>query len=159
MMSYLNKLSGRDRRIVLVTIPVVAVLMVYFLLWRPLSHHRDRLGDLVVQKQYDLVWMQQAAKELKDIKRQAPQKLRPGQSIMALMDQTARQTRLNNALKRVEPDGDDKVRVRLEQAVFDDLVGWIELLNDRYDVVIDNITVDRHETSGVVNARLTFRRR
>lgn len=157
MKTYLNNLSVRDRRIVMTAAPVVLFMVAYLFFWQPLSQQRDRLASLVVEKEHDLIWMKRAAKEAGLLQQDARQKLQAGQSMMALMDKTARQAGLSKAMKRVEPEGDNKVKVRLEQVVFDDMITWVELLQSRYGVVIDAVTIDRHEAQGIVNARLTFK--
>jgi len=72
-------------------------------------------------------------------------------------DSEARSARLGPALKRVEPEGSDAVRVWLDGASFDELVGWLDVMSSRYGADVDTITLERAEAAGLVNARLTLR--
>ena len=79
-----------------------------------------------------------------------------GQSLLSLVDRTAKSGRLGTALKRVQPDGDEKVGVWLEAANFDDLVRWLAALETRHGVRVVSSVFQALEASGSVDARLVF---
>jgi general secretion pathway protein M len=81
---------------------------------------------------------------------------RQGKSLLALADVSARGAGLANALKRVEPAGPRSVRVSFEVANFDALIGWIETLARDYGVQASDLSIDRAEGLGLVNARVTL---
>ena len=58
------------------------------------------------------------------------------------------------ALKRVEPEGSNSVRVWLEGAPFDVLIKWLGTLSTQHGVDADTVTLERIEAAGLVNARL-----
>ena len=137
--------------------PLLLVILFYALLWQPLDRRVETLQQRVVEQQSLLQWMQMSAQQVKQAARQS----RSGgnvtkQSLLALVDRTVRKSGLSRALKRVEPDGADKVKVRLEQASFDVMVTWLETLQNLYGVTVQGITVDRQDNIGVVNVRLTL---
>ena len=55
-------------------------------------------------------------------------------------------------------DGQELVRVSLEQASFDDLVTWLGSLQRNHGVSVADISIDRQPDSGRVNVRLTLKR-
>jgi len=59
-------------------------------------------------------------------------------------------------LKRVEPEGSDSVRVWLDGAPFDVLVKWLGTLSTIHGVKAETVTLERTDTAGRVNARLTL---
>ena len=61
-------------------------------------------------------------------------------------------------MKRIEPDGQELVRVSLEQASFDDMVTWLGSLQRSFGVSVADVSIDRQAASGRVNARITLKR-
>ena len=80
-----------------------------------------------------------------------------GRSLLSVADSEARTAALGPALKRVEPEGKDAVRVWLDGASFDALVAWLEVMSSRYAADVDTISIERAGAPGLVNARLTLR--
>jgi general secretion pathway protein M len=79
---------------------------------------------------------------------------REGRSLLALADATARDAGLAQALKRVEPVAGNAVRASFETASFDGLVEWMELLATRYGVQASDLSAERADGVGLVNARV-----
>lgn len=156
MMNYLKQLNERERLLLLVAVPVLAILLLYSLVWRPLSGTVELLQHRVQKQQDTLQYMRKAAQQVKALQQQKSAQSRGGgrQSLLALVDRTVKQAGLTRALKRVEPDGADKVRVRLEGAGFDTMIGWLESLQSRYGIQIESISVDALDNPGLVNVRL-----
>ena len=101
--------------------------------------------------------MQQAAVEAKQL-RGAAVGGGAGRSLLAVVDQTSKQSQLGSAVKRIQPDGQDLVRVSLEQASFDDLVLWLGDLQKAYGVSVVDAAIDRQSDAGRVNAHLTLKK-
>lgn len=157
MKQWLNQLAPRERQIVLIGAPIILIIMVYFILWVPFDNNIDRLQKKVSEQQALEQWMSAAALEVKKLRGgQQKSKSLGGQSLLTLVDKTARSNKLQDSLKRVEPDGESKVRVRMEQVAFDELVRWIEMLKSKYGIVVDSIAVDQQPIAGRVNAKITL---
>jgi len=158
MMNYLKQLNERERLLLLIAGPLLVILVLYGLVWRPISGHVDMLQQRVIGQRDTLQYMHTAAQRVKELRQQQSSVNRGGnnQSLLALVDRTVKQAGLTRELKRVEPDGSNKVKVRLEGAGFDAMIGWLESLQLRYGVRIDNISVDAQDSPGSVNVRLTL---
>jgi general secretion pathway protein M len=155
MKQWFANLGERERWLVLGGGGMVFLLLLYALAWLPLSH---RVGDLrsTVQGQVALErWMEGAAAEVKRL-RGSQGSVAAGQSLLSLVDRTAREGGLGPAVRRVEPDGIDKVRIQLEQAPFDDLIAWLETLVRQNRIRIDSVTAEGRDQPGVVNARVVL---
>jgi general secretion pathway protein M len=76
---------------------------------------------------------------------------------LALADASAREAGLEGALRRVEPVGERNVRVGFEAANFDQLAQWLERLGSRYGVEAIELSAERAEGIGLVDARVTLR--
>jgi general secretion pathway protein M len=159
MKAWLDSLAARERVMVMAGAVVLALFLLYALIWSPVRSGYLELQESVVGQRDTLVWMQQSAQQLAQLKRSrgAVASGLGGQSLLALADRTARADGLGDALKRVEPEGSSNVKVWLEGASFDVTVGWLASLSKKYGVNIDTVTLERvSETAGRVNARLTL---
>lgn len=157
MKDYLQQLNERERLMLIVAVPVVTVLLFYALVWRPMAQQVDVLSQRVAKQHTVLLEMRASAQRVEQLRKQGGvNKSRSNQSLLALVDRTVRQGGLAKALKRVEPDGSDKVKVRLEKASFDAMVNWLESMQNQYGISVDTISVDAQENSGIVNVRVTL---
>jgi general secretion pathway protein M len=159
MKAWLDSLAARERVMVMAGAVVLALFLLYALIWSPVRSGYLELQESVVGQRDTVVWMQQSAQQLAQLKRSrgAVASGLGGQSLLALADRTARADGLGDALKRVEPEGSGNVKVWLEGASFDVTVGWLASLSKKYGVNIDTVTLERvSETAGRVNARLTL---
>jgi len=137
---------------------VVFLVLGYLLVWDPLNSRLIHTQQSVDEQQSLKRWMQQAAAEAKQLRGTAVSGGDAGRSLLAVVDQTSKQSQLGPAVKRIQPDGQDLVRVSLEQASFDDLVLWLGSLRSAYGVSIVDVTIDRQSEAGRVNAHLTLKK-
>jgi general secretion pathway protein M len=153
-----ESLQAREQRMLAAGAVVVAGMLVWALLWYPLSHARADLAARVARQHDDLAWMRQALAEVKTLRAQGARGRadRQGKSLLALADVSARGAGLAGALKRVEPAGSDSVRVNLEIADFDALVNWLDALARDYGVQAPDFSADKVAGLGLVNARVTL---
>lgn len=151
-----ENLSTRERFLVGGGAVLTAALLLYTLLWQPFQHSRLRLQNSVVEQRADLIWMRQAAAEIKRLSG-ANVTARPtngGRSLLTVIDQTARAAGLGDALKRVAPQGDDKLSAQLDAAEFDQMIPWLGALEREHHISIVALSVDRTANAGRVNARI-----
>ena len=79
---------------------------------------------------------------------------RAGRSLLAVADSSAREARLGNAIKRIEPVAAGRVTVWLEAADFDQIAAWLEQLETRYRIQVDEFSFQRTPVVGTVDARI-----
>lgn len=152
-------LQKRERYVLAIGAVVVSVLLCWALLWYPLAHARQELTARVARENADLNWMRQAQSQAQTLhaKGARGQVGRQGKSLLALADGSARSAGLADALKRVEPTGNDNVRVTFDVADFDALMNWLDALARDYGVQVTDLSADKVEGLGLVNARVTLR--
>jgi len=160
MNAWWQRLSLRERWLVGGGGAVAVVLLLYALVWSPFQRDLHNLRQAVAAQRSEIAWMRAAAEELKRLHGAQPLGTfgprTSGRSLLTLVDQTAKQSGLGAALTRVEPQGSDKLRIRLENVAFDQMIRWLGVLAQEYGVAIDSAVVDREDTSGLVNARLVL---
>ena len=160
MIEFYKNLSQSEKRTLLIAGIALSILLFYAVVWSPLSSSIITLRTDAQEQRELLSWMNVAANEAKTLK--ASQRNRKGnshgnQSLLAMVDQTAKRGKLGPALRRVEPKGRNEVRVKLEDAVFDDLLTWLSQLQGSYQVDVESISIDRQDQPGRVNANITLK--
>ncbi|HEB98484.1 MAG TPA: type II secretion system protein M [Thiotrichales bacterium] len=159
MRDWFESLPPRDRAMVLGGGVLALLLLAWAFLWHPLVVKARDLEAEVEGLQGQLAWMQEAAAEVRRLQRTVagsrPQGL-GGRSLLAVVDQSARSAGLAAGLKRVEPDGQARAKVRLEQVPFDNLMRWLGQIRRQYGIRALNVRLERAEGEGQVNARLSL---
>jgi len=151
----------REQRILLAGALGLTVLLFWGLVWAPLGDSIEREQARVDNKLADLQWMHGAAHELKTLgtgtnSRNA--RIGRGQSLLAIADRSLRAAGLGEALQRIQPDGETRVRVWLENAAFDASLNWLNTLTSQQGVQIDSLGVDRQDKGNTVNLQASLSR-
>ena len=156
MNAWWQNLSARDRRVLRIGALILAALIYWALLFDPAQAARRRLQDQVATAESDLAFMQQAAQQLaRSAGSGSVSPLdRAGRSLLAVADSSAREARLGNAIKRIEPVAAGRVTVWLEAADFDQIAAWLEQLETRYRIQVDEFSFQRTPVVGTVDARI-----
>lgn len=157
MKAWLEGLEPRERLQYAAAAAVAGLLLVYVLILKPIHSGYETLGNAVTEQRETLVWMQQSAHQVSQLRTSnGSAKGLGGRSLLAVTDSTARAGGLGPALKRVEPEGSDSVRVWLDGASFDELIKWLGTLSASHGIDADSVTMERTDAAGRVNARLTL---
>ena len=147
-------LAERERRVLGGGAIALGLIVLYTAVWEPVAAARK-------QRNADL----QAARALAvQIESLAPAAARgasgpaagAGQSLLAIVDQTRKASAITKPPSRLQPEGDNTVRLWLEDVPFDALVRWLGELQTRYGVRVEGADIQRESGQGLVNARLTL---
>lgn len=162
MKEWFDALAPRERRLIL-TAAAVTVAAVFFLgVWEPLDRAVAGQRERVAHERSLAAWMagvRTEAETLRGGRQSPPTPVRGrGESLLSLVDQTGRDAGLGDALRRIQPENDDRAAVTLEGAGFDELLLWLRDLEQRYGVRPVALTVNRGDSAGTVSARLTLQR-
>ena len=158
MKDWLDNLEARERMMLAGGAVLLALLLVYVLVLAPLHSGYHSLQESVAEQRDTVLWMQGSAQTIQRLRSGggAAAKGLGGRSLLAVTDSTARAGGLGPALKRVEPEGSNSVRVWLEGAPFDVLIKWLGTLSTQHGVDAGSVTLERQAAAGLVNARLTL---
>jgi general secretion pathway protein M len=146
-------LTVREQRMVLVG--AVALLgIVLFSVLLPLDQAVAKARTRLEQKRADLTWMQTVAVPAL---RNAPAPSAANESLLVVIDRSAREARLDTAMRGAEQGAGGSLSLRLEKAPFDTLVGWLARLAQQNGVVIESATIEKTGDSGLVNAAIVLK--
>jgi len=155
LQEWFDKLSARERWLVLGAAGFAALALVYALALQPLYSARSRAA-LAVEQQRSL---------LNDIelvaRRYGPQNssnpaVPSGESLVVLVDRSTRERGLGAYLKRNQPEGASGVRLRLENVPFDDLAGWLAVVQSTQGLATVSASFDPAGEPGRVNSNLVL---
>jgi general secretion pathway protein M len=155
--NWLAGLDQRERRLVITGAALFAIMILYVAIWEPLTGSVENLRATSRDQQAALGWMKQAAAEIQQLRgKKVRSQAASGQSLLTLVDRTAKSSGLGTAMKRVQPDGEKKVRVWMEGASFDDVIRWLVQLESRHGVGIESSVFELKENAGRVDAQLVL---
>ncbi|SEP95843.1 general secretion pathway protein M [Ectothiorhodospira magna] len=158
MISWWQACSSRDRRTLIIGGLLLLLILPYGLIWLPLNDRLDNAARTVERLQNDLDWMMAASAQVQAARGQSSDlpRVQGAQSLLGLVDATARQANLASGLRRVQPEGAGTVRVWMEHVAFDDLLRWLDGLVQEYGIQVTGLVVDRQSEAGRVNVRLVL---
>jgi len=160
LLGYWQQLKPRERIILILLAGVIGIVLLYVAVLEPYQLEVEQLETRIAKQEKDIQWMHYASQEIKQLQggsaRNGGKNLRKGQSLLVLVDRTAKQNKLASSMKRVEPDGTKRVRVWLEKASFDDVTKWLVKLQRDYQLEVESAVFDKTEDNGRTNVRLVF---
>lgn len=151
------QLEPRQRRLIVLAGVVLLGALIYVGVWEPLHEAREAERERIAQQQALLNWLEAVApmaERLRDSGGSTPEM--GDRSLLGLADETARAAGLAGAMARIEPTGDDEVRVWLEEADFISVMSWLEEFSRSRPVQVSQLQVDRAGGEGRVNVRVTL---
>ena len=160
MKEWFNNLQTRERNLVLGAAFILAALVIYLLLWEPVTQKVVGLKNSVNTQQAQLAWMQQASREILALQKDSrhPPALNSGTSLINAVENSAKKSGIRDTITRTEPQGSDKIAVELRNTEFDRLVDWIGVLTNQYNARVTQFNASRTDVIGRVDARFILSR-
>ena len=148
-----DTLSPREQKMVQYGVIALVAILIFGVLM-PLDSSVSKARTRITKKQQDLVWMKGVAPFLAA---QVPASQGNGESLIVIVDRSARESGLGNSLAGTDPSGAGSIQVRLEKAPFDAIIGWLSRLSQQNGIGVDGATIDGAGTPGVVNAAIVLK--
>lgn len=158
MRQWWQGLARREQRILLAGAAALALMLGYLLVWEPLHQGVLRLERSTAEQQAVLQWMQRSAQQARALSGVArvDSAMRGSESAQALIERTARSSGLAEGYKQTRQAAENELLVSFEAVGFDELVVWLDQLQQVYGLELVVAELDRVQP-GRVNARLTLR--
>jgi general secretion pathway protein M len=152
-------LQPRERMLVMIGGAALLIVAIYVLALGPFYAAVNAREQRVAKKEGDLAWMRSVGGEVMALNASSPTAPAPSnESLVVLIDRSARECGLGSSLTGQTPSGDNGIRVRLEQAEFDKLIVCLGGLQQAHSVTIRSANIDRTAKPGFVNASLELTR-
>jgi general secretion pathway protein M len=152
-------LAERERRALGTGAVALALILAYVAGWQPLAKARHQREAALAEARSLAVTLEKLAVEVQRRRGTGGGQVQgAGQSLLAVVDASRKASSMTKPPSRLQPEGEATVRIWLEDVPFDALLRWLNDLQLRYGVRVDNADIERESASGLVNARLTLMR-
>jgi general secretion pathway protein M len=155
MREWYSNLGERDRLIVRYGGIVVLVLVLAGIIL-PLNRNISMARERVARKQGDLQFIQSEAPQLASAG-PASGNAASAESLVVLVDSSARESGLGKSLSSSQPTGDKGLRIRFDRVAFDGLVAWLARLSQQHGVRVESAEIESAGEAGLVNAGLVLK--
>ena len=134
---------------------VVAVVLLLAGVILPLNGNISKTRQRIEAKEADLAFIRSATPQLAAAGPAGP--AATGESLVVLIDSSARESGLGKALTNSQPTGDGGLRIRLDHAPFDGVVAWLARLSQQHGVRVESAEFETAGDAGMVNAGLVLK--
>lgn len=155
------ELEPRERWMVAVCALFLVVTITWLYIWKPVQEQRASSASRAQAELATLAEVREGAKTLKTLQRNSgpkPNVAARSTSLGALVDNSIRRSKLAKGLDKIQPDGENAVKIWLKDVEFNALTIWLDLMKTRYQATAVNVGIERSEESSKVSARLTLER-
>ena len=151
-----NHLGVRDQKAISVLAIIVFLGLIYVLIWLPIHQHMLQAEKVRDSKKALVEWMQSKESSARALgKANKVASLKGEQSpLLSLVNRAAKNKGI--PLKRYEPDGNNKLRIWVENVPFNRLVLWIQYLESSHNIRAGSLSLENPEKNGVVSAKLVM---
>lgn len=157
---WFDSLSPRERIAVMAGVVAIVLALFYYLLWQPLNTSVIEGREQVSREAEQARWMLGIRDEARLLQSDNSRRTIKGRedSLLSIVDSSSRDNGLGEAVRRIQPDGNDKTTVTLAKANFNQMLFWLRSLQRDYGVAAVQMTITREEDAGTIQARLTLTR-
>ena len=159
MKAWFEALQPRERIFVLSAIAVLALVILYLGIWRPLDKAHTAMQASVQTWGSALSELRPLQAQLQSASLAGAQASR-NESLVVIIDNSLRQRGLYSALQRSQPTAQNGIRVEFENASFDDLILWLGDLATAHGLQLQSGSFSSMaaDNAGRVNATVTLER-
>lgn len=139
---------------------LIIVTLFYLIIWEPIHVSLDEEKQKQQSQQEILIWMQQAANEVKTLRVSgAKSTIRDkNKPITLVIEQAINNAGLKTSVNKIESSGSDGARVTLNEASFNQILVWLNTLATHNGIQVVSANIERGTKPGRANARLSFER-
>ena len=142
-----QQLQPREQQLLLLSGIVVVIIVFYSLLWQPLNSNIAKAEKKLQRQQQLLSWVVEHGNQLKASDNKA---VKASGSLTTIVNSTAKRARIT--VSRMQPKG-NSIQLWLNDLSFDQLLKWLLMLQQDYQLHIEAIDIAQTDVDGVVSVR------
>ncbi len=151
MKEWFAGLNQREQLSLLALGIALVLYLLYMLAWAPLAERRQELALQNVSVAESLQRVDAMVSEIIRL-REGGVASTARRNLTSLVNQSTGRHGLQ--VSRLQPNSRGDIQVRLENAVFDDLLAWLDDVENREGLLVTEIAITRSGSSGRVNATI-----
>jgi general secretion pathway protein M len=152
-LNYYQSLAMREQLYLKLLLIFLLLVFVVFALLLPAGNYNSRAQSHYQTAFENLQWMQQNKARVSDSMLQKSQR-DDGQSLLGVANNLSKGYQLS--FKRYEPVGENGLSLWMDNIVFNNLILWLERLEKRHGINVQEISVEGQGEQGLVNVRLVL---
>jgi general secretion pathway protein M len=156
MRRWWRSLQERERRVLVAGAAALVLVLAYGLVWLPFGKSREQAREDLARSEAALTWSRQAAAQIISLRRSARAEPDP-RPLLSIVDSTAKGSGLDGVIRRIQPIGQNDVRVSLDGASYRALMAWLVQLHGKGVRAVE-LSIQRENDPGKVTANLTLNR-
>lgn len=147
---YLGR-EPQEQRVVLALAVVVAVSLLWLVIWKPISDWRETSDNRYRNAQAQLDWMKANEARGRAVAR-AGASAGGGRSLLPIITRSAQAQGIQ--VNRLQPESNGVVSVSIQNQPFNDLLRWLHQLQENNGVAVLRLAVDAQDRPGIVSAQI-----
>ena len=156
MLDSFKALSLRERLLISVALAVGVLMIFYLYAWEPKTRELQNLRNVKVpESEQTLAWVKQALQRAKTGAASPGNQIIEG-PLLTVIEQTAERAGVRLAIRRIQPNQAQSVRIWMEDVPFDSWLNWVDMLRQQ-NVYVERASIVR-ETPGMATIRFTLGR-
>jgi general secretion pathway protein M len=148
MKEWFSQLNQREQLSLLALGLVLALYLLYILLWSPLHDMRESLQQQNRVVAGSLQRVDAMVSELLHLRESGAQ-AGSRRNLTSLINQST--SRLQLQVTRLQPNSRGEIQVRLENAAFDDVLRWLHQIEYREGLLVREVSITQAGSTGRVN--------
>ncbi len=154
-------LQAKERTMVAVMSVVIVLTLFYLLAWEPVYKGYEVERQKLESQKSILVWMKQAQQEVRNLRASGVKSTRRSSNtpVSIVIEQTAASSGLKSQVSKIESSGKNSSRVKLANVSFNQMILWINTIEQNHGIVTSSINIEKTDKPGLVNAKITFSKR
>jgi general secretion pathway protein M len=160
MKQFLQRLSLRERLLLFGGIALLLISGLYAFLYLPMIDEQQRLKKTIEVQQQLKNYLQGVGAEVVGLQGNGPKVPDARQSLLGIIDNGSEQSGIKPAIKRLVPEGQDKVMLWLERCDFDQLMAWLAVLDKEQGITVQQMAISREQDrAGLVSGKVLLARK
>lgn len=149
--------SQREQILVSMGTILIIILLVYILVWKPLTSNISLMRQNIQDQTALLSWLDTASSKIQQYQTAGyTKKQSSSQPILVLVEQSLMQSKLSQYVANTEQKSDNEIVISLKNTPFDRAVDWLEMLWKRDNVIVKSMGATKTNTMGIVNLTVTL---
>lgn len=153
MKEWWKNLTKQQQQIYLLCAGIFAILIIYFLIWTPISTGVDNQRRKVHANQSLLQWMKMYDAKINSFQKDQP-KTSSTESLVSAVQSSLKQEDFSGKLLQLQEVGPDAVLIHWQNINFDKMITWLIVFSTQHQLAITVFAVTPSATIGLVDAQL-----
>ncbi len=150
-------LSLREKQAASLGGALIAVLLIYVLIWLPFTNSLESLRNQVRRNTELLTWMRESDNRIQTLEKMLQrQNIKPTASILGIVQNAVNNSPLAKNLAQMRQAENNSVQLSFQKVDFDMLIQWLTQIWQQQGLIVEQLVVTPSGTPGIVSTELVI---